>query len=63
MHFFKHLVKLAAVSAAMLVSASCSSDMTKIYDFKALSNKGAVVARFEPVVAPEQLEDSIKALL
>ena len=64
----KILTILAAVCAI-----ACSGGKTTIYDFTAESNsgeqvnfkdrKGRVVARFEPVVTPDDLEDEIEDLL
>ena len=64
--------KILTILAA-LCAIACSGGKTAIYDFTAESNsgeqvnfkdyKGNVVARFEPVVAPEDLEDEIEDLL
>ena len=64
--------KILTILAAVFAIA-CSGGKTTIYDFTAESNsgeqvnikdrKGNVVARFEPVVTPEDLEDEIEDLL
>ena len=64
--------KILTILAAVFAIA-CSGGKTTIYDFTAESNsgeqvnfkdrKGCVVARFEPVVTPDDLEDEIEDLL
>ena len=64
--------KILTILAAVFAIA-CSGGKTTIYDFTAESNsgeqvnfkdrKGRVVARFEPVVTPDELEDEIEDLL